>query len=92
MMPAIESVKNSFRLRGAEVFHTAEDGCIRVEIAPAGLPTQSFRPHVRAIAGRAGGRKSSARRNKPVTARRQIRQNSAIAAAEMLEFASADLL
>ena len=45
---ATESVKHSYRLRGAEVLHTAEDGCIRVEIGAAGLRTTTFRPHVRA--------------------------------------------
>jgi hypothetical protein len=44
----IDGVKHSFRLAGAEAFHTAEDGCIRVEIAPGKLTTESFRPHVRA--------------------------------------------
>jgi competence protein ComEC len=44
----IESVKNSFRLHGAEVFHTAEDGCVRVEISRQELAVASFRPHVRA--------------------------------------------
>jgi competence protein ComEC len=46
----IESVKNSFRLRGAEVFHTAEDGCVRVEIGLRGIAIQTTRPHVRAAA------------------------------------------
>jgi competence protein ComEC len=44
----IESVEQSFRLRGAEVFHTAEDGCIRVEVSAAGVSASTFRPHVRA--------------------------------------------
>jgi competence protein ComEC len=44
----IESVKDSFRLRGAEVFHTAEDGCVRVEIDNRGIAIQTTRPHVRA--------------------------------------------
>lgn len=48
-IPAIERVKNSYRLGGAEVFHTAEDGCVRFEIQPTGKFTVStFRPHVRA--------------------------------------------
>ncbi|HZN35143.1 MAG TPA: MBL fold metallo-hydrolase, partial [Pirellulaceae bacterium] len=47
---AVESVKHSFRLAGAEVYHTAADGCLRVEIAPRGLSARSFRPHVRAVA------------------------------------------
>jgi competence protein ComEC len=45
-----ESVKHSFRLRGAEVFHTAEDGCVRVEASRRGLSVASLRPHVRATA------------------------------------------
>jgi competence protein ComEC len=50
-VPAIERVKNSFRLRGAEVFHTAEDGCVRFNVQPSGeLSVSSFRPHVRATA------------------------------------------
>ena len=48
-IPTIERVKNSYRLRGAEVFHTAEDGCVRFDIEPTGeLTVKSFRPHVRA--------------------------------------------
>jgi hypothetical protein len=43
-----QSVKNSFRLRGAEVFHTAEDGCTRVEVTALGLTVSGVRPHVRA--------------------------------------------
>jgi competence protein ComEC len=43
----IESVKDSFRLRGAEVYHTAEDGCVRVEIDDRGIAIQTTRPHVR---------------------------------------------
>jgi competence protein ComEC len=46
---AIESVKHSFRLRGAEVFHTAEDGCVSFEISSRGLSVASLRPHVRAL-------------------------------------------
>jgi len=49
-LPAIESVKHSFRLRGAEVFHTAEDGCVRLEISARHVAVTSFRPHVRATA------------------------------------------
>ncbi len=48
-------MNNAFRLAGAEVDHTAEDGCVRVEISPAGLLTQSFRPHVRALDQGAAG-------------------------------------
>jgi competence protein ComEC len=54
----IESVKDSFRLRGAEVFHTAEDGCVRVEIGIHGIVIQTTRPHVRAavVAARSGAK------------------------------------
>jgi hypothetical protein len=45
----VESVKNSFRLRGAEVFHTAEDGCIRVAASHRGISITTHRPHVRAM-------------------------------------------
>ena len=44
----LDSVKNSFRLRGAEVFHTAEDGCVTFEISDRGLAVSTVRPHVRA--------------------------------------------
>jgi beta-lactamase superfamily II metal-dependent hydrolase len=44
----IESVKDSFRLRGAEVYHTAEDGCVTVEIAGGAVTIKTTRPHVRA--------------------------------------------
>jgi len=47
-LPAIESVKHAFRLRGAEVFHTAEDGCVRLEIGGGDVVVTSHRPHVRA--------------------------------------------
>jgi beta-lactamase superfamily II metal-dependent hydrolase len=47
-LATIESVKHSFRLRGAEVFHTAEDGCVRFEVDPRGLSVSSVRPHIRA--------------------------------------------
>jgi hypothetical protein len=50
-LPAIESVKHSFRLRGAEVFHTAEDGCIRLQIDGDNVTVTSHRPHVRATSG-----------------------------------------
>jgi competence protein ComEC len=46
---AVESVKNSFRLRGAEVFHTAEDGCVSAVIRQQGVNISTFRPHVRAM-------------------------------------------
>ena len=54
-LPAIESVKHSFRLRGAEVFHTAEDGCVSVEIHGGELVVTSFRLHVRASAANIAG-------------------------------------
>ena len=54
-LPAIATVKNAFRLAGAEVYHTAEDGCIRVEIDRGQLTTRSFRPHVRAAAAELAG-------------------------------------
>jgi competence protein ComEC len=48
-IPAIERVKNSFRLRGAEVFQTAEDGCVTFRITTGGeIEVTTFRPHVRA--------------------------------------------
>lgn len=50
-VPAIERVKHSFRLRGAEVFHTAEDGCVSFEVDRSGtISVSTFRPHVHAIA------------------------------------------
>jgi competence protein ComEC len=52
----IESVTNSFRLRGAEVFHTAEDGCVRVEVKANGeLNLSTFREHVRSSAATLAG-------------------------------------
>jgi len=54
-LPAIESVKDSFRLRGAEVYHTAEDGCVSIEIRGSELFVRSHRPHVRAGAAMARG-------------------------------------
>jgi competence protein ComEC len=50
----VESVKNSFRLRGAEVFHTAEDGCVSALVDQRGVAVSTFRPHVRAVAGKVG--------------------------------------
>jgi competence protein ComEC len=41
----IEAVKDSYRARGAEVFHTAEDGCVRVELSAGGVTATTFRPH-----------------------------------------------
>jgi competence protein ComEC len=55
----IESVKHSFRLNGAEVFHTAEDGCVRVEIPANGeLKLSTFRKHVRSSAATFAGTNS----------------------------------
>jgi len=45
----IDSVKNSIRLHGAEVLHTAEDGCVRVEVSTHKFAVSTFRPHVRAF-------------------------------------------
>jgi competence protein ComEC len=53
-IPTIERVKNSYRLRGAEVYHTAEDGCVQVKIDSAGqMLISTFRPHVRATSSMA---------------------------------------
>ncbi len=52
---AIDAVKRSFRLQGAEVLHTAEDGCVRVEISPRKFAVSTFRPHVRATPASAAG-------------------------------------
>jgi competence protein ComEC len=46
-LAAIATVRRSYRLAGAEVFHTASDGCIRVEISWGEITTRSFRLHVR---------------------------------------------
>lgn len=45
---SIQSVKDSFRLRGAEVYHTAADGCVTAQIHSRGLRIFTHRPHVRA--------------------------------------------
>lgn len=44
----VASVNDSFRLRGAEVYHTAEDGCVRVEVDAKGTRVFTHRQHVRA--------------------------------------------
>jgi competence protein ComEC len=44
-VPDIEAVKDSYRARGAHVYHTAEDGWVRIEIGSGGMTTTSFRPH-----------------------------------------------
>jgi len=43
--PNIEAVKDSYRARGAEVYHTAEDGCVRIELGASGVRVATFRPH-----------------------------------------------
>jgi competence protein ComEC len=43
-----QRVKDSFRRAGAEVYHTAEDGCVVVECDSRGLVVKTHRPHVRA--------------------------------------------
>lgn len=40
---AIESVKDSYRARGARVLHTAEDGAVRFEITASGIGVSTFR-------------------------------------------------
>lgn len=42
-IPDIESVKDSYRARGCEVFHTAEDGCVRIELAAGGVTATALR-------------------------------------------------
>jgi len=54
-LPTIAAVRNSFRLAGAEVYHTSDDGCVRVEIAPGELAIRSFRSHVRGQAADVAG-------------------------------------
>jgi beta-lactamase superfamily II metal-dependent hydrolase len=44
-IPDIEAVKDSYRARGAEVYHTAEDGSVRVELRAEGVTATTFRPH-----------------------------------------------
>jgi competence protein ComEC len=44
-VPNIESVKDSYRARGAEVYHTAEDGCVQIELGTSGVRVATFRPH-----------------------------------------------
>jgi competence protein ComEC len=41
--PNVAAVKDSYRARGAEVFHTAEDGCVRIELSAAGVTATTFR-------------------------------------------------
>jgi competence protein ComEC len=40
----IESVKDSYRARGAQVYHTAEAGCVRIELSASGVRVATFRP------------------------------------------------
>ena len=40
---ATESVKDSYRARGARVFHTAEDGAVRFELSETGITVSPFR-------------------------------------------------
>jgi competence protein ComEC len=44
-IPDIEMVKDSYRARGAEVYHTAEDGAVCFELTRSGVKVQSHRPH-----------------------------------------------
>lgn len=46
-IPDLEQVKHSYAARGAEVYHTAEDGCVRVELRAGGVSVATFRPHKR---------------------------------------------
>ena len=41
----IESVMDSYRARGATVYHTAVDGCIRILLSAGGVGVATFRPH-----------------------------------------------
>ncbi len=41
----IEAVMDSYRARGAEVYHTAVAGCVRIELAASGIRVATFRPH-----------------------------------------------
>lgn len=42
---AIEEVKNSYRARGAEVYHTAEDGAVSFELSAGGVKVETHRRH-----------------------------------------------
>lgn len=44
-IPDIEMVKDSYRARGAEVYHTAEDGAVCFELTAGGVKVQTHRPH-----------------------------------------------
>ncbi|MBC7853428.1 MAG: hypothetical protein IAF94_08335 [Pirellulaceae bacterium] len=42
----IEMVKDSYRARGAEVYHTAEDGAVCFELTADGVKVLTHRPHI----------------------------------------------
>ena len=44
-IPDIELVKDSYRARRAEVYHTAEDGSVCFELTRSAVKVQSHRPH-----------------------------------------------
>ena len=44
-IPGIEMVKDSYRARGAEVYHTAEDGAVCFELTRSGVKVLTHRPH-----------------------------------------------
>ena len=46
-IPDIEFVKDSYRARGAEVYHTAEDGAVSFELTSSGVQVRTHRPHHR---------------------------------------------
>ncbi len=46
-IPGIEQVKDSYRARGAEVYHTAEDGAVSFELTAGGVKVKTHRPHGR---------------------------------------------
>ena len=46
-IPDIERVKESYRARGAEVYHTAEDGSVSFELTKGGVKVRTHRPHPR---------------------------------------------
>jgi len=44
---SIEQVKDSYRARGAEVYHTAEDGAVCFELTASGVKVETHRVHGR---------------------------------------------
>lgn len=44
-IPDIELAKDSYRARGAKVYHTAEDGSVLFELTRAGVRVETFRKH-----------------------------------------------